>query len=143
MINSTYHWVTEFFQEHKGFTNMLDVGSLDVSGNIREYIPKDIEYTGTDMMEGSNVDVVVNAHELLSKFQAESFDVVVCFDTFEHDDKFWESWEQIKKVCKRGGWILLGFPGRYTPLHRHPRDYFRFMPDVFEDIFFKESEFEE
>ena len=142
MINSTYHFVTEFFVAHKEFKNMLDVGSLDVSGNIREYIQKDIAYTGTDMREGNNIDVVVNAHELLTKFQPESFDVVCCFDTFEHDDKFWESWSQIKQVVKRGGYILLGMPGRYTPLHEHPGDFWRFMPGSL-DLFFPENEFED
>lgn len=138
MINSTYQFVTDFFKDHTGFKNMLDVGARDVSsGHIRNHVPRDIQYTGADMIAGDNVDVVVNTHELLTKFAPGSFDVVTCFDTFEHDETFWISWEQMKQVVKKDGWILLGFPGRLCPLHEHPADYWRFMPGSI-DYFFKD-----
>lgn len=128
MINSTYQWIIDFFRKYPEQKTLLDVGSLDVNGNIREVVPKYVKYTGVDMRPGANVDVVVNAHNLLTKFAPESFDVVTCFDTFEHDDMFWISWDQIKQVTKKGGFILLGLPSRFCPLHDHPNDYWRFMP---------------
>lgn len=115
------------FQETHTIGKVLDVGSLDVSGHVRDLFAEG-SYTGTDMRPGGNVDVVVNGHELLEKFKEAEFDTVVSFDTFEHDDKFWLTLEQMKKVLKPGGWILLGFPSRRCPEHDHPHDYWRFMP---------------
>lgn len=138
MLESTTNFVTNFFKQQTGFKNLLDVGSLDFNGTIRNSIPKEIEYVGVDMQKGNNVDVVINAHNLLDKFEPESFDIVTCFDTLEHDDKFWLTWENIKKVVRKGGWVLLGVPGRNCPSHYNPRDYYRFMPDIIDDYFFKD-----
>lgn|SRR3990167_572722 len=138
MINSTYQIVIDFFREHPELETLLDIGSRDVgSGHIRNHVPSNVKYTGADMIDGDNVDIVVNAHELLTKFQPESFDVVTCFDTLEHDDEFWVSWEQIKQVVKKGGWVILGVPGRFCPQHDWPGDYWRFMPGAI-DYFFKD-----
>ena len=109
-------------------TKVLDVGSCDINGNIRHLFNKKTEYIGVDMRRGDNVDVVINGHNLLTRFKEEEFDLVVSFDTFEHDGAFWLTLEQMKKVLKPGGWIVLGFPGRNCPEHDHLRDYWRFMP---------------
>lgn len=158
MISSTPSFVTEFFEAHKGFekSKVLEVGSLnDDNGTIHERLPKGIDYVGLDMHEGAmkrdmavnretydnNVDALINAHDLLAKFSPETFDIVFCFDTFEHDDAFWISWENIKAVTKKGGYIVLGVPGRFTPSHtdidNYPFDHWRFMEDSFKNYFFK------
>ena len=152
MIETTPFFVTEFFETHKEFedANVLEVGSLnDDNGTIIAQLPKGVKYSGTDMHEGAmkrdmavngetygnNVDVLVNAHDLLTKFKPESFDVVFCFDTLEHDENFWITWENIKSVTKKGGYIVLGVPGRFCPEHtdidNYPGDYWRFMEASF------------
>jgi len=107
-------------------TKVLDIGSLDINGSVRKLFKH--EYVGVDMRKGGNVDVVLNGHDLLTKFKEEEFDLVCSFDTFEHDDAFWVTLDQMKKVLKPGGWIVLGFPGRNCEEHDHPSDYWRFMP---------------
>jgi SAM-dependent methyltransferase len=85
-------------------------------------------YTGIDMRPGNGVDVVVNAHDLVDKFGADSFDIVVCIATLEHDDKFWITQDQINKVLKKGGFYLLCVPSIHFHFHRYPDDYWRFTP---------------
>jgi SAM-dependent methyltransferase len=136
MRHQTRELVTKFIQEH-GFSpkqKILDVGCMDINGTIRDLFPPG-SYTGADMRgSGSGVDVIVNGHDLVKKFGLESFDIVTCFDTMEHDDKFWITIAQMKKVLKKGGWLIIGAPGRACPLHDYPGDYWRFMPESFASL---------
>lgn len=120
---------------------VLDVGSFDVSGNIRGCF-NGWDYVGVDMRQGPNVSNVINAHQLDDDYSENEFDMVVCFDTLEHDDRFWDSIDQMKRVLKSGGYLVIGVPGRGCPLHSHPDDYWRFMEpavkkffDGFDDVY--------
>jgi hypothetical protein len=78
----------EFFKRLKNkfpqrFTTctVLDIGSLDINGNNRFLFEK-YEYTGVDVGEGPNVDVVCKGHEYKPD---KKFDVVISSECFEHD----------------------------------------------------------
>lgn len=132
MLNTTRKFVERFKEEHPEIRGrVLDVGSLDVNGNIKDLFADPWEYVGTDMREGSNVDIIVNGHDLVKKFGKNSFDVVVCFDMLEHDDKPWVTVKNMRTVLKRGGWLLLGGPSLNHPRHNHPQDYWRFFREAF------------
>lgn len=129
MRHQSQEFLETFHERHPEKKTVLEVGSLDVNGNIQGHCRGwDWPYLGTDMREGPNVDEVVNGHELKKHFGDRQFDLVICFDTFEHDDAFWLTLEQMKAVLKPGGYLMLGFPSRYCPEHDHPHDYWRFMP---------------
>ena len=89
---------------------------------------------GIDMRSGLNVGLVLNGHDLIKYFKNEKFELITCFDTFEHDDKFWLTMEGMKEVCKSDGWILIGVPGRNALEHFHPKDYWRFYPDAVKSL---------
>lgn len=44
-------------------------------------------------------------------FEDERFDVVLCNAVLEHDKFFWKTIEEIKRVTKPGGLIVIGTPG--------------------------------
>lgn len=44
-------------------------------------------------------------------FKNESFDLVICNAMLEHDKYFWKTIEEIKRVTKRNGLIVVGTPG--------------------------------
>lgn len=134
MRHQTREFVDAFLKDHGPFERVLDVGSLDINGNLRGYF-KDSTYIGVDIQAGENVDQIVDGHALVETFGEDSFDLVLCFDTFEHDSAFWVTWEQMKRVCKPGGWLLFGAPGPHCPEHNHPNDYWRFMPQAFSEVF--------
>lgn len=126
----TRSFVKTFLNQKKtSFSKVLDVGSrsVDAQPTIRDLF-KDVEYIGLDAIRGINVDIVLNAHDIKTKFSENTFDLVMCFDTLEHDDKFWITVENMKWVLKKGGWLLLGVPGRNMGEHDYPSDYWRFMP---------------
>lgn len=137
MRHQSKEFVEKFLKEHPAsHRNVLEVGSLDVNGNIRDLFKED-DYTGLDMRSGPNVGLVLNAHDLFPHFKEETFDLVVCFDTLEHDDEFWVSVTNMRHVLKSGGYLILGMPSRNCPYHEHPSDYWRIMGPAMSDVFLK------
>lgn len=95
-------------------TNVLDIGSLDINGNNR-YLFEQCDYTGIDIGEGSNVDVVCSGHLFKSD---DLFDVVISTECFEHD----EYWQQtlknvINNLLKEGGLFLFSCAAPGRPEH--------------------------
>ena len=142
MREQTATFIRMFFDKHPQFNpkNVLDVGSLDEDETMRKALSRG-NYIGVDMRKGPGVDRVVNGHDLVKEFGEDSFDMVMCFDTLEHDDAFWKTVEQMKKVLKPQGYLLIGVPSNHTPLHRHPMDYWRFMDDSFQVLFDNMNDF--
>jgi SAM-dependent methyltransferase len=100
----------DFFLEVKGkfperFSNkkVLDIGSLDINGSNR-HLFEGCEYTGLDVAEGKNVDIVSLAHEY--KAPDESYDFIVSNDCFEHDMFYDKTFKNIVRLLKPGGMFL-------------------------------------
>lgn len=108
--------------------NVLDVGSLDVNGCLRP-IFEDSNYIGLDMRAGDNVDVVANAHNISS--EDNFFDCVCCVEMLEHDEDFFRSITEMKRVLKPGGWLIIATPSIGFSYHPYPKDYWRFTEDSF------------
>ena len=67
----------------------------------------DVQYTGIDIIDGENVDLVADAHRLSEYFDKESFDLVLSFAVFEHLAMPWVVAEEISKVLKIGGHVAI------------------------------------
>lgn len=107
---------------------VLDVGSLDVNGTYRPMLEDVLhwQYTGLDIREGPNVDVV--APPFNYPFNDNCFDVVVSGSTLEHVERPWLVVPEMARILKPGG--LLAILTHWSfPLHEYPKDCFRFMPD--------------
>jgi SAM-dependent methyltransferase len=135
MLSKTTDFVKKFRKDHPFGGRVLDVGSLDVNGNIKGEF-SGMEYLGIDMRPGKNVDLVLNGHDIKSHFQESEFDLVICFDTLEHDLEFWKTTENMKWVLKKNGWLLAGAPSIHHPRHNYPYDYYRFTRDSFSQYIF-------
>lgn len=93
---------------------VLDLGSLDINGNNR-YLFEESDYTGVDVGEGLNVDIVCNAH--LLTLPDESFDVIVSTEMLEHDQYWNLSLQNAFRMLKPGGMLLLTMGGRGRKEH--------------------------
>ncbi len=129
--------LAKLIEKHGPFKKVLEVGSRQVDGGGIRDLVKDSDYIGLDMIDGENVDIVKNAHDMTYE---NKFDLVICFDTIEHDDGFWLTVENCRKAVKKGGFFILAAPSVRCPQHDWPGDYWRFMPQSFEKIFFREYE---
>lgn len=121
---------------------VLDVGSSTVSGgeddgvstdrprNYRVFFPApDFDYTGLDVVAGANVDLVPVDPFRWTELSDESFDVVVCGQTFEHNPFFWVTLAEIARVLIQRGFVCIVAPSRGF-VHRFPLDCWRFFPDA-------------
>jgi SAM-dependent methyltransferase len=107
---------------------VLDVGSQDVNGSLRQVAPANAEYIGADFATGKGVDVVLTDPYSLP-FEDESFDVVVSSSCFEHAEFFWLAFNEIMRVLKPHGLFPLNAPSNGS-FHRYPVDCWRFYPDA-------------
>ena len=111
--------------------NILDLGSLDVVGN---FTYKEIfncpnwTYTGVDMTEGNNVDIVLKNPYAWREIKNNSVDVFISGQAFEHVEYIWILMLEVYRVLKPGGICCIIAPaGGFE--HRYPVDCWRFYPD--------------
>ena len=137
MTGHTREFLKEFLTEHPIKGKVLEVGSRYVNGEIRDIFEDEkIKYTGLDMIKGRCVDILLNAHDIKKELKKNSFDLVVCFDTLEHDDKFWITVDNMRWVLKKGGWLVIKAPSLHCNIHEWPGDYYRFLEPAFKEVFF-------
>ena len=82
MTQAIKEFVVKFSQAHPDIRKVLEVGSLDINGSVRNMFKS--SYTGIDLQEGKGVDIVMDAVDIKNKFEPESFDCVLCLETLEH-----------------------------------------------------------
>ena len=124
------YFVRDFWKAKGPFEKVLDVGSRNINGSVKDFIEGYKEFTGVDMIKGKDVDVVLNAHYLMQKFQPETFDLITCCETLEHDDRFWITVFNMRQLLKPGGWLVVTTPGINFFKHDFPHDYYRFTEEA-------------
>lgn len=104
---------------------ILEIGSREVTGpNTLRARFRHADYVGFDYYAGANVDVVGDAHQLSDHFD-QPFDVVYTTAVFEHLAMPWLVAEEIAKVLKVGGLLLVETHFSYSA-HERPWNFFQF-----------------
>jgi SAM-dependent methyltransferase len=129
MHDTAYEIGRAFFDTYVGERDarVLEIGSLDVNGSLRDFARPHWRYVGADHVAGKGVDVVLTPDERLP-FEDAAFDVVVATSVLEHDPFFWETFEELARVLAPEGLIYINSPSN-GDVHRFPRDYWRFYPE--------------
>ena len=83
---------------------VLDIGSLDINGGAREWLPPSISYLGVDLELGPNVDIACPAQ--LLDLQSHEFELVVASELFEHTPFWREIFAQMCRMTKPGGMVI-------------------------------------
>ena len=117
-----------FLTHGAGLRRVLDVGSIDINGTLREVCPDHVDYVGIDLEAGKGVDMVLD-DPYQYPFADGSFDMAVSTSCFEHDPMFWLTFLEMLRVVREAGVIYINAPssGNY---HTHPWDNWRFYPDA-------------
>lgn len=124
-------YVTYDFPELKeslSFKKMLDIGSLDICGSVISYnfiergplwisLVGNPTTIGIDLMGGSGVDRIMNAHDL--QFPKESFDLVTCCNMIEHDSDPQKTLKEAYRVLEKDGVFILTTVNQNWEEHKH------------------------
>lgn len=106
---------------------VIEIGSQDVNGSLRQLAPSHFEYIGVDFVPGKGVDIVLDDPYKLP-FESECADIVLSSSCFEHSEMFWLVYLEIMRVIKPRGLFYLNAPSN-GPFHRYPVDCWRFYPN--------------
>jgi SAM-dependent methyltransferase len=120
----------KFFSRYATATSasILEIGSYNVNGTLRDFQPKGSNWVGADIESGPGVDLVIDDTSALP-FEDSTFDYVIASSVFEHDPTFWSTFSEMVRVLKNGGSIYINSPSNGM-IHRYPVDVYRFYPDA-------------
>lgn len=104
---------------------ILEIGSREVTGGSKaKRLFDNADYTGFDIYEGPNVDVVGDIHKLSTYF-SEPFDIIYSHAVFEHLAMPWIAAEEISKCLKVGGIVCIITHFSYSS-HERPWHFFQY-----------------
>lgn len=106
------------FIDHFANTKVLEVGSYNINGSVREFFIEPTMYVGLDLAPGKDVDVVCNGADYRSDTL---FDVVVSTECFEHDSRWDETFANMIRLCRSGGLVLFTCASHGRQEHGTPR----------------------
>lgn len=114
-------------EEEIDVLDVLDVGSQTVSGQSTSYKTLfdsstesvKFNYTGLDMAQGVNVDIVVKNPYVWKEISDNAYDVVISGQVFEHVEFPWFTIREMARVLKPGGLMCIIAPSM-SMLHRYP-----------------------
>jgi SAM-dependent methyltransferase len=114
---------------------IYEFGSLQVSGqegfaDLRPIFPGK-KYVGADMRHGIGVDQILHLHKI--DLPPDSVGTILCVDTLEHVEYPHRALEEIHRVLKPNGIVLITSVMDF-PIHDHPYDYWRFTPEAFKSL---------
>jgi SAM-dependent methyltransferase len=112
---------------YKNGMKVAEIGSQNVNGSLKDFLPAGAEYLGVDFVEGKGVDIVLDDPYRLP-FEDNSFDMVISSSCFEHSNFFWLSFLEVARILKPSGLFYLNVPSNGW-VHRYPVDCWRFYPD--------------
>src|SRR5262245_59500751 len=93
---------------------VLDLGGRDINGSVRPLFPAAAPYVVLDVALGENVDVVADAATWTPDRE---YDVVVCWETFEHTADWPAICVTAFKALRPGGRFLATMAGPGRPAH--------------------------
>lgn len=133
MHQSALYHGKQFFETYcpelpeAGFT-IVEIGSLNVNGSLRDVSPKGVRYIGLDFAPGDGVDIVLEDPYALPLADGTA-DVVVSSSCFEHAQFFWLTFLEAMRMLRPEGVFYLNAPSNGF-FHRWPVDCWRFYPDA-------------
>ncbi len=131
-LTNMIKFVEKYLDKEKKY-KILDIGSQEVEGEANgsyrlAFNNSNWEYVGCDIVAGKNVDIVLKEPYKWQNIKRKSFDCVVCGQMLEHDEFFWLTMLEIRRILKPEGLCCIIAPSG-GPEHKYPVDCYRYYPD--------------
>lgn len=85
--------------------SVVEIGSWNVNGSVRQFFNTS-DYLGLDVFEGKGVDRVYDGQDL-NFLKPNSFDVAISSECFEHNPYWRQNLQDMVRVTKPGGIIIV------------------------------------
>lgn len=119
-------WLHRHCQGIKG--KVLSIGSAnDDDGqcnHYKNYFSEAFSYTTSEVSLTSNADLILDVRSM-PEINDEFYDCIFCSGVLEHVDDLPSALQEITRILKAGGVLLLGVPFRQE-IHMAPNDFWRF-----------------
>jgi SAM-dependent methyltransferase len=96
--------VANMYPTHFAHSSVLEVGSLNINGSVRQFFLEPTFYVGCDLGPGPGVDIVCSGHQL--PFQNQTFDVAISCECFEHDKNWYLTFKRMIELVKPLGLVI-------------------------------------
>lgn len=106
--------VKRAYPQYFSDVKILDIGSLNLNGDIKHIFEPPYYYVGVDLAEGPGVTVVTPGHLYDSGFQ---FDVVASAECFEHDMYYSRTLQNMVRLLRPGGLMVFTCASTGRPEH--------------------------
>lgn len=131
MTENVMQWVHKTVEYYKPVGPVLEVGSMNINGSVREFFP-DMEYIGMDMREGYGVDLVADV--LKHHFADGQFGTIITTEMLEHCTEPWTAVDRMSRWIAPGGHLIVTVPFMFD-IHDYPSDYWRFTREGLRYLF--------
>jgi hypothetical protein len=101
------------FPQYFNNVSVIEIGSLNINGTVRDFYNNTKKYIGVDLDEGPGVDLVSQGQNL--DFPEGSFDVAVSAECFEHNPYWLETFLNMYRMAK--SFVIFTCAGENRPEH--------------------------
>ena len=95
--------------------NILEVGSQNINGTVRDFFGANVNYLGIDLGMAKDVDFVIPGE--LIELPDRWADIAISTECFEHAEHWKDILLNMIRITKPQGLILLTFAGKGRPVH--------------------------
>jgi len=98
------NFIRESLPDYFNSKKVLEIGSLNINGSVRTFF-KECDYTGIDVANGKDVDIVSNGENYYEK--ANTFDVIISCECMEHNPMYQKTWLNMLRMLKNDGLLIM------------------------------------
>ena len=91
--------IKEKYPQYFDNVNVIEIGSLNINGTVRDFYTNTTGYIGVDLDEGKDVDLVMEGQDV--DFPDKSFDVAVSAECFEHNPYWKETFLNMYRMADK------------------------------------------
>ena len=106
MHASAFNWAAKTL-EGRTFNGVVEFGSRNVNGAIKQVVNHTGYYIGVDIKPGPDVDIVMDAAD----YQGTPVELVICMETLEHAENWAEIVMSASDNLLTGGWFVMTCAG--------------------------------
>lgn len=113
MHPSSYDFVAAQVTRYGPFERVLEIGSRNINGSVRDLFEDTPFYLGIDVLPGPGVDRIIHAAD----FKGEGFTCVVSTNAGEHDPRLPETLKAAWRALVPGGYLIWTGAGPWFGAH--------------------------